>query len=107
MQDMMPMMHGRMPDMHMAMKSLQSKSGPGFEVAFFTKMSQHHAMAIMMSAPVLMAGSHHDLYTLAENVVISQGQDIRQMNGWLKFWYGLEQPLDAMAMPTPVDDTGH
>jgi uncharacterized protein (DUF305 family) len=72
-QDMMPMLHGRMPDMDTAMQSMQSKSGPEFEVAFMSAMSQHHAMAIMMSAPVLMAVYHRDLFTLAENIVISQG----------------------------------
>jgi uncharacterized protein (DUF305 family) len=117
MQDMMPKMHGRMPHMDMAVQSLQSKSGPEFEVAFLSDMSQHHAMAIMMSAPVLIAGYHHELFTLADNIVISQGQEIRQMDVWLKSWYGLELPLDAMAMPTPTpmampmptptDDMGH
>jgi uncharacterized protein (DUF305 family) len=101
-QDMLPMLHGRMPNMDMDMQSLQLKSGPEFEVAFLSEMSQHHAMAIMMSAPVLMAGYHHELFTLAENIVISQGQEIRQMDHWLQSWYGLEEPLTAMAMPTPM-----
>jgi len=107
MQDMMPMLHGRMPDMDLAMKSLQSNSGPEFEVAFLSDMSQHHAMAITMSGPVLMAGYHHELFTLAENIVISQGQEIRQMDEWLQSWYGLQLPLDGMAMPTPMEQTGH
>jgi uncharacterized protein (DUF305 family) len=102
MQDMMPMLHGRMPDMDMAMHSLQSTTGPEFEVGFLSDMSQHHAMAIMMSAPVLMAVYHRDLFTLAENIVISQGQEIRQMDEWLQSWYGLQLPLDGMAMATPT-----
>jgi uncharacterized protein (DUF305 family) len=106
-QDMMPMLHGRMPDMDIAMQSLQSKSGPEFEVAFMSDMIQHHAMAIMMSAPVLMAGYHHDLLTLAENVVMSQGQEIRQMDEWLQSWYGVERPVDGMVMPMPTPDIPH
>ena len=88
-----------------------------------SEMSHHHVMAVMMAAPVLMGGYHGDLFTLPENVVISQGQEIRQMDEWLQTWYGLERPLDPMAMPMnmpmptpmnvpaptpkPNDDMGH
>jgi uncharacterized protein (DUF305 family) len=99
MQEMMPMMHGRMPDMNMAMQSLQSMSGSEYEVAFLSDMSQHHGMAIMMSGPVLMAGYHHELFALADSIVISQGQEIGQMDQWLQSWYGLQLPLDTMATP--------
>ena len=105
MQGMMPMMYGRMPDMNVAMQSLQSTSGPEFEVAFLSDMSQHHAIALMMSAPVLIAVYHRDLFTLAENIVISQGQEIRQMDAWLQSWYGLQLPLDGMAMSVPTPTT--
>jgi len=119
MQGMMPMMHERMPDMSAGMRDLQSTSGSEFETAFLSEMSHHHAMAIMMAAPVLMGGHHADLFTLAENVVVSQGQEIRQMDEWLGAWYGIERPLDRHMMspgmpgqmeptPMPMDmDHGH
>jgi uncharacterized protein (DUF305 family) len=119
-QGMMPLLHGRMPDMDAGMQDLQSKSGSDFETAFLSDMSHHHAMAIMMAGPVLMGADHADLFTLAENIAISQGQEIKQMDEWLQAWYAIDRPLDRpmmsgsmpMSMPaqtaTPMPmDMGH
>jgi uncharacterized protein (DUF305 family) len=117
-QGIMPMMHDRMPDMSVGMQDLQSLRGSEFETAFLSEMSHHHSMAVIMAAPVLMGGHHADLFTLAENVVISQGQEIRQMDEWLDAWYGIDRPLDRHMMstgmpaqtenPMPMDmDHGH
>lgn len=93
MQAMMPMMmQSGMPDMDLAMQQLQSKSGSDFEIAFLSDMSHHHGMAIMMTGPVLMAGEHAELYALAENIAISQSQEVRQMHEWLQAWYGIDHP---------------
>jgi uncharacterized protein (DUF305 family) len=73
MQGMMPMMHDQMPDMAAGMQDLQTKSGAEFETAFLSDISHHHAMAVMMTGPVLMGGYHADLFTLAENIAVSQG----------------------------------
>lgn len=89
----MPMMHGLMPNMNADMMALQSKSGSDFEIAFMSDMSAHHAMAIQMAGPVLMEGHHADLYRLAESIVISQGQEIQQMQTWLNDWYQVPRPL--------------
>ena len=89
----MPMEHGTMPDMAAAMQALAGATGGQFEIMFMSAMAKHHAMAIMMAAPVLTSGWHADLYTLAEDIVISQGQEIRQMDQWLQAWYGVPRPL--------------
>jgi len=102
MQGMMPMLHGRMPDMDAGMLDLQSKSGSDFEAAFLSDMTRHHAMAIMMTGPVLMGGYHSDLLNFAENIAITQGQEVKQMGEWLQSWYGLERPLDRPMMPMPM-----
>ncbi len=106
MQGMMPMLHGRMPDMDAGMLELQSKSGTEFETAFLSDMSHHHAMAVMMAGPVLMGGDHAELFTLAENIAISQSQEIKQMHEWLQSWYAIDRPLDrsmmSMSMPMPM-----
>ena len=47
MQDMMPMMHDRLPDMNAGMQDTQSKTGSECEIAFLSEMSHHHAMASM------------------------------------------------------------
>ncbi len=91
----MPGMPGMsmMPDEMERMRALEAKTGADFDVQFMSAMIDHHAMAVMMAAPVLISGHHADLVTLAENVVISQGQEIRQMDEWLNAWYGIQRPL--------------
>lgn len=102
MAEMMPMLHGRMPDMAARMERLRTLSGPAFDVEFLSMMTDHHAMAVMMATTVLIGGHHADLYTLAEDVVISQGQEIRQMDEWLDRFYGVQRALDGPTMPTPM-----
>ena len=89
----MPMMHGMMMDEDARMKALEEKTGADFDIEFMSAMTDHHAMAIMMAAPVLMNGHHADLLELANNIVSSQGEEIHEMRHWLKDWYGVEQPL--------------
>jgi uncharacterized protein (DUF305 family) len=98
---MMPMMdtpmmhelHAMLPDMETQMAALRSMTGRDFDVAFMSGMIDHHAMAVMMAAPILIHGHHADLYTLAEQIVVSQGQEIRQMDEWLDAWYGVRRPV--------------
>ena len=89
----MPMMHGMMPDMEARMAALRAKSGGDFDIEFMSAMTDHHAMAVMMAAPVLISGHHADLYTLAQTVVISQGEEIKQMDEWLDAWYGVKRAV--------------
>ena len=46
-----------------------------------------------LASPVLNNGHHADLYTLAEDIVISQGKEIKQMDEWLDAWYGVKRPV--------------
>lgn len=87
-----PMLRGLMPDMAAAMARLEQLSGPEFDIAFMQTMIDHHGMATMMAAPVLIVGYHPELYTLATQIVISQGEEIKQMQRWLEAWYGVEHP---------------
>lgn len=87
-----PVMQGLEPDMSSEMMALDAKSGADFDIEFMKAMIEHHSMAIAMGAPVLTSGYHQDLTTLAENIVISQGQEIRQMDQWLDAWYGVGRP---------------
>jgi uncharacterized protein (DUF305 family) len=87
----MPVMEGLMPDMMAEMQRLEQASGTEFDVLFLQQMSHHHAMAVMMASPVLMAGHHQSLKMLASDIVIAQGQEIKQMQTWLATWYGVQQ----------------
>lgn len=85
----MPMLHGLMPDDAAQMARLEAATGEEFDIEFMSSMTKHHAMAIMMASTVLMNGHHRDLIELAENITMSQTEEIHQMGLWLKDWYGL------------------
>lgn len=89
----MPIMQGMMPDMTTRMMGLEAKTGADFDIEFMSALADHHGTAIMMAAPMLISGHHEELYTVAENVVISQGEEIRQMDQWLDMWYAVKRPL--------------
>jgi uncharacterized protein (DUF305 family) len=89
----MPMLHGLAPDMMARMHALEAKSGAEFDIEFMSAMIEHHAQAIAMASAVLMRGHHEDLIALAQDIVIDQVGEIRDMDRWLKEWYGLRRPL--------------
>lgn len=91
----MPMMRGFMPDMMARMEQLRSLTGDQFEIAFLNAMIDHHAMAIMMTAPVLITAYHGELYGLGADIVKAQGKEIEMMQRWLAAWYGVEHPFSA------------
>ena len=85
----MPMLHGLMPDDAAQMARLEAATGEEFDIEFMSAMTKHHAMAIMMASAVLMNGHHRDLIELAENITMSQTEEIYQMGLWLKDWYNV------------------
>ncbi len=84
--------HG-MEAMQARMAGLGNKTGSEFDVEFMSLMTDHHAMALMMAAMVLVHGHHEDLYTMVEQIVIAQGEEIRQMDQWLNAWYGVRRAI--------------
>ena len=92
---MMPVLEGLMPDMEARMRALQAKSGADFDIEFMSAMTDHHAMAVMMAAPVLISGHHAGLYEMAVRTVIDQGEEIQQFQQWLNEWYSVPRALLA------------
>lgn len=97
MQEMdMPMMHRTMPSMEAMMRSMQAletKTGADFDIAYMSILAEHHAMATMMASTVLIGGYHGDLYKLAAQITKDQGEEIGQLQTWLKTWYGIDRPV--------------
>ena len=92
----MPMMRGLMPGMEEQMermKYLETLSGPAFDVEYMSQLTDHHGMAIMMSAPVLIRGHHAALYELAGGIAKEQGEQIQEMRDYLDRFYGVARPL--------------
>ena len=65
------------------------------DVAFTQNMIPHHQQAIDMAK---LVGSHTDrpeLRKLADSIVSSQGQEISQLQGWLRTWGEPETPPEG------------
>ena len=59
-----------------------------FDKAFLEAMIPHHQMALMM-VQMLEAGTKRpEMIELAKNITISQSEEIKDMQGWYKEWYG-------------------
>lgn len=94
----MPMMRGLMPSMEeqmQRMQNLENLSGAAFDIEYMSLLTDHHGMAIMMAAPVLIRGHHAALYDLAAMIVKDQGEQIQQMRQYLNDFYGIARPLSV------------
>jgi uncharacterized protein (DUF305 family) len=65
------------------------RSAAKFEVDFMQDMIDHHAMAVMMAEMCLDKAVHDELRSLCEDIRASQSAEIRQMQSWLRSWYGV------------------
>lgn len=99
--------------MPMAGQELSTLSGDAFDQAFLQQMIMHHAMAVMMAEPVVHGAVHPEVANLAADIITAQTNEITEMRGWLKDWYGIDMPdpvaMMQGAMPTavPSGDHGH
>lgn len=75
---------------------LRGLRGQQFEATFMAEMIPHHQGAVDMASMQVQRGAHPELKQLAGQIVSSQRQQIQQMTGWLRAWYGLT-PEQAMA----------
>lgn len=73
------------------MRNLTQLKGSDLDRAFLQDMIMHHHGAIMMSQQLLNHGlaKHDSVKNLANQIRISQSQEIEQMQIWAKEWFGL------------------
>lgn len=93
----MPMMRGAMPSMEeqaARMQRLQTLSGPAFDVEYMSLLTQHHGMATMMAAPVLIKGHHAALIDLAAEMTAAQATQVLEMRQLLE-QYGVARALNV------------
>ena len=55
----------------------------GPNMRFVELMLPHHAMALEMSIPALLASNNPKVLDLAEGIIISQAQEMRAFKAWL------------------------
>jgi uncharacterized protein (DUF305 family) len=73
------------------------------DVTFTQNMIPHHQQAIEMAKLVDAHTKRQQLRTLADSIIVSQGQEITLMQGWLKSWGKPATPegMDHGAMQMP------
>src|SRR4051794_15270279 len=68
---------------------LAQLQGDTFDQAFLTMMIAHHAMAVQMARPAAANAAHQEVKDLANSIISHQTDEINQMRGWAKAWYGV------------------
>lgn len=67
------------------------RSTARFEVKFMEDMIDHHHMAVMMAELCLTRATEHAaLRDMCQNIIMTQMQEIEEMQTWLKQWYGVD-----------------
>jgi uncharacterized protein (DUF305 family) len=64
------------------------KKAPDFDRAFIEQMIPHHRMGVMMASMAQANGQHPQLRELQQAMVRVQSEEIEQMEGWYRSWYG-------------------
>jgi uncharacterized protein (DUF305 family) len=64
------------------------KQAPDFDRAFIEQMIPHHRMGVMMASMAQANGQHPQLRELQQAMVRVQSEQIEQMEGWYRSWYG-------------------
>ena len=91
---MLPGMDEMMQQMERDMLELRGLSGKDFEIAYMQMMRSHHMAAVEMAQLVSTRATHPELKTLAQTIIADQQKEIAELEGWLKLWYGIDQPMD-------------
>jgi len=74
---------------HPMMRDLNNLKGDALDRAFLSDMQMHHMGAVMMSNQLLgkNLAKHNEVKKLAQQISISQRQEINQMQAWLRTWF--------------------
>ncbi|MBE9014382.1 DUF305 domain-containing protein [Pseudanabaenaceae cyanobacterium LEGE 13415] len=63
------------------------QNAKNFDRTFIEEMIPHHQMAVMMAQMVLTNSQHPEIQRLAESIIKTQTEEIRQMQQWYQSWY--------------------
>lgn len=80
-----------MPEMDHSgmMHKMMMMEGAEFEIMFMEMMIKHHLGAIKEGEKCLKKAYHPELLSLCHNIIVTQTQEIEQMQTWLCEWYGI------------------
>ena len=75
-----------MPGMAISLEAL--RAAPDFDRAFIEQIIPHHRMGVMMASQAQWRTQHPELRRLEAAMVRVQTEEIEQMAGWYRQWYG-------------------
>lgn len=80
------------------MRELKNLQSNALDQAFLEDMTMHHMGAVMMSQMLLNRNlvKHEPVRPFAQQIATSQRQEIGQMQGWLRNWFGVTGGMPGM-----------
>ncbi len=66
--------------------ALNDKSGKAYEKEFLKQMIIHHQQAVEMSRPAEKNAAHHEIKSLAKDIISAQQKEIDMMKQWQVEW---------------------
>jgi len=88
-------------------QKLNALNGEAFESTFLDQMIQHHQMAVQMAKLAQSRADRPEIKEMAQNIISSQSEEIKQMTQWLSQWYRKKpSPMDMSdpSMQKMMDD---
>ena len=77
-------------------QSISTSSKPvNLDRHFIEQMIPHHEGAIEIAKLAQERSKRPEILSLASAIILSQSQEITQMQSWYKSWYGVQVPVDA------------
>jgi uncharacterized protein (DUF305 family) len=71
------------------MEQLAELFGEEFEIEFMQRMIRHHWKAVVRGSQCVDRAYHPELIEMCEGIVMTQTEEIRQMQTWLCDWYDI------------------
>lgn len=78
---------GRGPTGSPAISVEALKKADDFDKVFLEQMIPHHQMGVMMATMETFNAERHELKQLAEEMIRTQGEEIKRMLSWYRSWY--------------------
>ena len=69
-----------------------------FDATFIDSMVEHHGGAIEMANEALAQATRPEILGLARAIIVSQGEEIEQLQAWRDEWYPSLPPTGGMGM---------
>ena len=78
--------------------ALVKLSGKAYNIAWMSQMLEHHKGALVMAQDCVKVCERAEVKKAAQTIINDQSKEIKQLEGWLKSWYGVKPDVKQMAL---------